>query len=177
MGINTRGIHFRNIRAVFNRAIDDEICPQELYPFRKFKIKAAEKEKEFLPVESFRKLLELKFTKNEKTLEMARDIFLLSFYFCGINPIDLFNLTEIKNNRIIFVRQKTSGKVTTPIKISIQPEAMALIEKYKGESKVFCFDSHYIDYKNFYHTIQLRIRKLGKMIEQPNLSLYWARYS
>ncbi|MBR5469216.1 MAG: hypothetical protein IKU78_01990 [Paludibacteraceae bacterium] len=108
---------------------------------------------------------------------MARDIFLLSFYFCGINPIDIFNLTEIKNNRIIFVRQKTSGKVITPIKISIQPEAMALIEKYKGESKIFCFDSHYIDYKNFYHTIQLRIRKLGKMIEQPNLSLYWARYS
>lgn len=43
MSINTRGIHFRNIRAVFNRAIDDEICPQELYPFRKFKIKTAEK--------------------------------------------------------------------------------------------------------------------------------------
>ena len=177
MSISTRGIHFRNIRTIINRAIDDEVCSQEHYPFRKFKIKTTEKEKEYLPIESFRKLLELKFTKKEKTMEMARDFFLLSFFFCGINPIDLFNLTEIKNNRIIFIRQKTSNKVRTQIKIGIQPEAQVLLKKYEGQNRVFCFESLYIDYKNFYHSIQIRIRKLGEMIEQPNLSLYWARYT
>ena len=44
-GINTRSIHFRNIRAVFNRAIDDEVITQDMYPFRKFKIKSREKDK------------------------------------------------------------------------------------------------------------------------------------
>lgn len=177
MSINTRGIHFRNIRAIFNRAIDDEICSQELYPFRKFKIKTAEKEKEFLPVESFRKLLNLKLSEKDKMLEMARDFFLLSFYFCGINPIDLFNLTEIKNNRIIFVRQKTSGKVITPIKIKIQSEAMALVEKYRGKNRLFNFSEHYLDFDNFYHTTRKRLKKLGTLIEQPDITFYWARYT
>lgn len=177
MGINTRGIHFRNIRAVFNRAIDDGVCPPELYPFRKFKIKSSEKEKEFLKVEDFRNLLALKFTDGEKLLEMARDFFLLSFYFCGINPVDLYNLTEIKENRIVFVRQKTSGKVIAPIKIGVQPEAMALIEKYKGENKLLCYDDHYIDYYSFYHVLRKRIQRLGEMINQPDLTLYWARYT
>ena len=42
-GVNTRSIHFRNIRALFNRAIDDEIIEQNLYPFRKFKIKSEQR--------------------------------------------------------------------------------------------------------------------------------------
>ena len=37
--VNARAIHLRNIRAVFNDAIDDEIT--HAYPFRKFKIKRA----------------------------------------------------------------------------------------------------------------------------------------
>ena len=37
--MNTRSFHFRNIRAVFNDAIDNEIIGLSSYPFRKFKIK------------------------------------------------------------------------------------------------------------------------------------------
>ncbi|MDR2512044.1 MAG: phage integrase SAM-like domain-containing protein [Bacteroidales bacterium] len=35
---NSVSIHFRNIRAVFNEAIKEDIITQNLYPFRKFKI-------------------------------------------------------------------------------------------------------------------------------------------
>ncbi|MFR9166828.1 MAG: phage integrase SAM-like domain and Arm DNA-binding domain-containing protein [Dysgonomonas sp.] len=38
-GVNARSIHFRNIRSVFNDAIDEEAISQNVYPFRKFKIK------------------------------------------------------------------------------------------------------------------------------------------
>ena len=38
LATNARAIHLRNIRAVFNKAIDEEVIGLELYPFRRFKI-------------------------------------------------------------------------------------------------------------------------------------------
>ncbi|MBD5357700.1 MAG: hypothetical protein HDR88_11965 [Bacteroides sp.] len=52
---NARNIHFRNLRAVFNNAIENEVTTH--YPFRKFKIKAVETAKRSLSVEELRRLL------------------------------------------------------------------------------------------------------------------------
>ena len=89
----TRSIIMRCLRRVFNKAIDDEVIDQSLYPFRKFKIKQAAKEKEFLPLDKF---LALKNADLEPVDAAVRDFFMLSFYFCGINPIDLFNMPNPK---------------------------------------------------------------------------------
>lgn len=51
---NTRCIHFKNIRTVINRAIDEELT--EKYPFRRFKIKQELTRKRSLPVAEIRKL-------------------------------------------------------------------------------------------------------------------------
>lgn len=48
---NARNIHFRNLRAVFNNAIENEMTTH--YPFRKFKIKAVETAKRSLSVEEY----------------------------------------------------------------------------------------------------------------------------
>jgi hypothetical protein len=37
--INARCIHFRNIRAILNQAINEELVSLNNYPFRKFRIK------------------------------------------------------------------------------------------------------------------------------------------
>ena len=52
---NARNIHFRNLRAVFNYAIDEEYTTN--YPFRKFKIKPEETEKRSLSVNELRSLI------------------------------------------------------------------------------------------------------------------------
>ena len=54
MKINARNVYYRNIRAVFNDAIDDEITPA--YPFRKFKIKPEPTRKRSLSVSDLRKM-------------------------------------------------------------------------------------------------------------------------
>ena len=46
VGTNTISIYMRNIRTVFNSAIDDEIVDLNYYPFRKFKIKSERTKKE-----------------------------------------------------------------------------------------------------------------------------------
>ncbi len=165
MGINTRGIYMRNIRTIFNRAIDDEICSN--YPFRTFKIKEANKEKEYLPVEYMRKLKELTFKPEENLMETARDLFLLSFYFCGVNLNDLF------------VWKKVAYHEPDPIKITITKEAKALIDKYKAnDDHLFCFYEKYNgNYENFSSYIKHRITKISNLIDYPSMTFYFARYS
>ena len=73
---NARNIHFRNIRAVFNDAIDEEVITY--YPFRKFKLKNEETRKRSFSVEQ----LATFFTAEHPAYaEVYLDIFKLMFYF------------------------------------------------------------------------------------------------
>ena len=71
---NARNIHLRNIRAVFNNAIDYEITTT--YPFRRFKIRPEPTRKRSLSVEELRKLFDYPV---EEYAEMYRDCFKLIF--------------------------------------------------------------------------------------------------
>lgn len=123
---NYIGTHLKNIRAVFNYAIDEEVTT--LYPFRKFKIKREQTRKRSLTID------ELKLLKNypcEEYLEFYRDIFMLIFYLIGINLEDLLFLTKdnLMNGRIEYYRHKT-GKLFS---IKVEPEAQSILDKYKGD--------------------------------------------
>lgn len=177
IGMSSRSIVFRNMRTIFNWAINNDWINMQTYPFRKFKIKQGKKAKEYLPVEKMRELLSLNLTGyNEKGLALARDFFVLSFLFCGINPIDLYNLPAQKD-KITFIRQKMAHREPEPIQIGIQPETRYLISEYMGSNYLLNFAEKYISFDNFYHFLKHRIKKLGNMIKCPGLTLYWARYS
>ena len=177
IGTSSRSIVFRNIRTVFNYAINNDWINMQTYPFRKFKIKQGKKEKKYLPEEKMRELLSLNLTGyNEKGLALARDFFVLSFLFCGINPIDLFSLPKQKD-KIKFVRQKVSQHDPEPIYIGIQPETQYLISEYHGCESLLNFAEKYASFDSFYHFLKHRIKKLGDMIGCKDMTLYWARYS
>ena len=173
--INTRGFHFRNIRAVINSAINEDLIGQELYPFRKFKIMSCRKSKEFLTKAQMQ--LILAYSSPLSTRQVARDLFVLSFYFCGINLIDLYQLVEIKNGRIHFIRQKTASKCDDVKSLAVQPEAMQIIERYRGEKHVLKFIEECSTYETFNNRIQKGIRAIGKELGLDGLTFYWARYT
>ena len=178
-GVNTRSIHFRNIRTVFNRAIDDDIIPQDLYPFRKFKIKSEEKDKVSLSAEQVKNLHNYNFEK--KSLNMARDFWMLSFFLCGINPVDLYHLKKPdKNNIVSFVRQKEAGASHYTIRLSIQPEAQIIVDKYKAAEDseyLLNLESKYTTYEVFRSFVSKKIREIAEITGLTGLTLYWARYS
>lgn len=83
---NARNIHMRNIRAVFNDALDDEVTTY--YPFRKFHIRGIPTSKRSLSVEELRAL----FARDVEPFQRQYiDIFKLIFFLEGINIIDLYN--------------------------------------------------------------------------------------
>ena len=190
--VNTRAIHFRNIRAIFNRAIDDEVITQDMYPFRKFKIKNEEKDKVSLSPAQIKKLYEYDF--KTPALRMARDYWMLSFFLCGINPIDLYNLKKPENgNHITFIRSKMQGGSHNTIKLFIQPEAHEIIERYKNDKEspyLLKFIDKYISYDIFKSFLCKKIREIAdiKIKKEENgekkeitvfdgLTMYHARYS
>lgn len=181
--VNGRAIHLRNIRAVFNYALDEELTQN--YPFRKFKIRRQETRKRSLPVEDLRALIALDdLTKQE---EEYRDMFMLIFYLIGINAVDLSRLTHksVVHGRIEYRRAKT-GKLYS---IKIEPEAKAIIEKYKGKKKLLAPFERYANYRDYTHRLDDAMKKLGPACGKyrngvlkrepinPSLSTYWARHS
>jgi integrase len=177
--VNTRSIHFRNIRAVFNRAIDDEIVSQELYPFRKFKIRSEQKNKESLSAAQVKMLYG--YDLKTKSLCMARDFWMLSFFLCGINPVDLYFLRKPDSKgHVSFIRTKTRHNTNDVVKLLIQPEAQVIVDRYgaKPDSEyLLLFESKYVEYSTFKRFLSKKIRELSEMTGLAGLTMYWARYS
>lgn len=182
MKVNSIGIHLRNIRAVFNYAIDDDIT--KCYPFRKFKIKKEDTRKRCLSVDQLRTLIDYPCEEYQKRY---RDIFVLMFYLIGINAVDLFSAkqSDIVNGRLEYKRAKT-GKLYS---ILLQPEAIKIIEMYCGDEYVLNVKNEYKNYKDFLHRMGIGLRKIGEMERVgrggkkiiyplfPEISSYWARHT
>lgn len=177
--VNARSIHLRNIRAVFNDAIDDEITHN--YPFRKFKIKRAPTAKRSLSVEALRELFDYPVEEHQRKY---LDIFKLSFFLIGINIGDLCKLKRINGGRIDYERAKTHRLYS----VKVEPEALAIIEQYKGKAWLLDPLDRYDNYKQYARRLngalqaigEVEIGKQGAKTIKPlydNITTYWARHS
>jgi len=175
VGINTRAIHFRNLRAIFNSAINEDLIGLEYYPFRKFKIASSRKDKEALTEEQLQRLIA--YDTPYPFRRTARDLFLLSFYMCGMNLVDLYHLDRLREGRAHFVRTKTSGKNINPVSILVQPEAAEIIARYAGAEHVLRFIEERATYDTFIHQVQRALRHIAKELGIEGLTFYWARYT
>lgn len=181
LATNTRAIVMRNIRTVYNEALDDGIV--STYPFRKFKIKQEQTEKRSLTLDELATLYNMDV---EEWQRIYVDYFFLCFFLCGINLVDLAALRDedYQSGRIRYRRAKT-GRLYS---IKVEPEALSLIRKYKGR------DGHLIDildrhknYKDFAAHMTNGLQKVGMDCRPgckqtgralfPKLSQYWCRHS
>ncbi len=175
LSVNTRAIHFRNIRAVINGAIDEKLLGLDAYPFRKFKIATAHKEKEALSREQLLRVMA--YSTPNPLLQVARDMFMLSFYLCGMNLIDLFLLERLHNGRAHFVRTKTAGRNPSPVSLLVQPEAAAIIARYAGQEHVLRFAEEHMAYSTFLNRIQKAMRAIAAELGIEAMTFYTARHT
>lgn len=177
--VNARAIHLRNIRAVFNDAIDDEITQH--YPFRKFKIKREATPKRALSVEELRELFAYPVEEYQRKY---LDVFKLIFLLIGINIVDLCNLKAIKNGRVEYQRAKTHRLYS----IKVEPEAMEIIERNRGVNWLISPLDTYAEHKDYAKKLngalqaigEVKIGKQGRKTIKPlhsKLTTYWARHS
>lgn len=170
--VNARSIHFRNIRAVFNDAIKDEIT--NFYPFRDFRIRTVETPKRSLTVEQLKCFFSSSCSKTE---EKHRDIFKLIFYLVGINIVDLCHLKDsnLVNGRIEYYRAKTSRLYS----IKLEPEAVEIIHKYKGVNWLLDIMDGIDDYRDYSRLMNMALKSIEKksLGKSIGISTYWARHT
>ena len=149
---NSRSIHFRNVRAVFNDAIDNEITSH--YPFRKFMVRPVSTAKRAYPVDRLRELFTYPVLQHERKYV---DLFKLIFYLIGISVVDLCKLEKIENGRIIYQRAKTSRLYN----IKVEPEAQEIIDRYRGTKKLLNIAESFKDTHSFLCTFNRALKQIG----------------
>ena len=179
---NSRNVYYRNIRTVFNRAIDDEIT--SAYPFRKFKLKKQATRKRSLTIDELRVLRDYPV---EDWQRKYVDLFFLMFYLIGINAADLLpaKRRQLRNGRLEYERAKTYKQYS----IKIEPEAQRLIDKYKGKDFLMKFCDEHSDYKCILQRMSKVLKTIGPYERKgrggkkthiplfPELSQYWCRHT
>lgn len=175
LGVNTRSIVFRCMRAIYNYGIKMRIAKRDDNPFTNdFTIESATKEIDYLPVHILKKLSDAKLKGGQA---IARDFFLLSFYMCGVNPVDLYNMEPANKKEVTYIRQKISNSNPKPCHIRIHPAAQKIIDKYRGNKKLLSFFELYSCYSVFKRFMSRELKRVGDVINYPRLYFYQARYS
>jgi len=132
-GMKVNGIsnYMRTIRALFNKAIKEDIIPQAYYPFNKFKIKNERTINRTLTIAEMNSIATYELPIGS-TIWHHRNLFMLSYCLIGINFADLLTLTQenFVDGRLVFRRRKTH-KVYS---ILIQPKAQKILNHYMGHS-------------------------------------------
>ncbi len=178
---NTIAIDMRNIRAVVNDAIDNDIT--STYSFRKkYKIKHKETRKRSL---SLKRLRELFNYEVEPFQRKYLDTFKLCFFLIGINIVDLCKLTDknIEGDRLEYDRSKTGRHYS----VRIEPEALNILNRYRGKAKLFGPAEGKENYRTFAISLDRALKHIGptervrgELVRQPaflGLSIYWARHT
>lgn len=176
---------FRKILNLAKEAYNDDdkdIHIIKVSPFPKFKIeKPEETEKRALTADQIRVIMAI---SDEPVLirqNLARDIYMLSFYLVGMNAIDFYYCADLKDDIITYKRRKTTGRRSDNalMHMRIEPEAQALIAKYRDPSgqRIFNFYKRYSDSSGFNNALNIGLKDIGKHINVPRLTFYSARHS
>ena len=168
MSENTIGIRFRNLRMIYNLAIEKGVVKKELYPFDSYKVSKLHDEtaKRAITKEDILAVLNYPLDKADFYAQLAIHLFSFSYFMGGINFVDMAMLTSknIVNNRLIYNRKKTGKLINLPL----IDEARAIIEIYDNNSS----NSYLFPILSALHkTEQMKLNRLHKVITKVNKAL------
>ena len=179
------------IRKLYNQAKDeynDEdrgIINIPYSPFDRFKVKASvTTKKRAIPVDKIQAIINLPYVKEvskRKKENIAKDCFLLSFIFIGMNSADLFNAPPAKDNVLTYNRKKTETRRDdrAEMRVRLESPAAFLLDKYKDPygKRMFNFYLLYANEKSFNRAINEGLKRVGEVIGVEDLTYYAARHS
>lgn len=178
---NTISFYTRILRAVYNRAVEEEII-ESRNPFRHVYTGIEKTVKRALPIPVIKKIKALDLSMIP-ALDYARDMFLLSFYLRGMSFIDMSYLrkSDLKNGSVVYRRRKTGQQLT----IGWTPEMQAIIDKYSENPTQYLLPiirtvgcNERCAYRNASYNINHNLKKIANMINlEVPITMYVARHS
>ena len=178
---NTTSFYIRNLRTIYNHAVAEKQVVSSS-PFKHAYTGIDKTVKRALPLEIIKLLKDLDLSLHPR-MELARDMFLFSFYTRGMSFIDMAQLTQsnLQGGILTYRRQKTSQQ----LHIKWEPAMQEIVAKYKAGGSPYLLPIAKGDeavfrrqYKNAYSRITKQLKKIGEMIGLSiPLTTYVARHS
>ena len=178
---NTISFYTRILRAVYNRAVENEII-ENRNPFRHVYTGVDKTVKRALPLSIIKKIkaLDLSLTP---ALDFARDMFIMSFMLRGMSFIDMAYLrkSDLSNGYVAYRRRKTGQLLT----IEWTKEMQMILDKYPENSTDYLLPiikntgtNERYTYRNVGYNINHNLKTIAKKVGITiPLTLYVARHS
>ncbi len=179
--LNTVSFYTRILRAVYNRAVEQELIEQK-FPFKRVYTGVDKTMKRALPLKSIKQIKEYDLSLNPK-LAYARDMFLFSFYTRGMSFVDMAYLRkkDLKNGCLLYRRRKTGQQ----LHIKWEQCMQEIVSRYKANETEYLMPiitKSGIDERRYYQNelakINIQLKKLSELLSlQMPLTMYVARHS
>jgi integrase len=133
--ISSVGIYMRQLRAIINQAINNNMLSADKYPFKKYQVPAGRNIKKALPSDDLQKILDYRTT--DKNKQKSIDFWIFSYLCNGINFTDIAHLKpeNLNGNYLHFIREKTKRtkkKDLRPIKVGLNPRVKEILNRQKN---------------------------------------------
>ena len=162
-GDATRHMIESYVRAAYKEAQRCRLVSRDLDPYLDYSIKPVpQREIDCLTAKQMHTLMTAELPTNG--MQWGRDLAMMSFYLCGANLLDLYEMQEPKHGEVVFVRHKIEGHDRQSIHIRIEPELRALLNRYGGDGRMLHFKATYANYESFRHKIGHRLREVSREI-------------
>lgn len=179
---NTISFYMKHLRAVYKRAVDDELV-RDKNPFKRVSTSIEKTAKRAISLKALKRLKAMDLSDNSSK-RFARDIFLFSFYTRGMSFVDIAYLQKknLKGDVLSYRRRKTNQL----LKIGWEPDMQEILKRYEADTSSPYLFSIIKDaegnprkqYQNMQFLINRHLKEIGKGLglHQP-LTMYCARHS
>ena len=178
---NSRSYYMRYLRAIYNKAVDESLT-EHSNPFKHVYTGIAKTVKRAVSLQTIKALYSLDL-RMDPLSELARDLFLFSFYTRGMAIVDIAYLRKenLKEGILTYRRRKTNRQLS----IRWEPQMQEIVNKYNNNDSDFLFpliDSRQPDYRkqylNAYTKLNRHLKKIGKQLGLANpLTFHRSRHS
>ena len=181
--MNTISFYMRILRAVYNKGVESKLTEQN-YPFKHVYTGIERTVKRAVSIETIKELKEYDFSR-QRTLRIARDLFLFSFYTRGMSFIDMAYLKKSNlSNGVLTYRRKKTGQ---QLFIKWEKCMQEIVDRYSHITS----NSNYMlpiitdktknertQYINSLSYTNKRLKKISQLLNLHNpITMYVARHS
>ncbi len=175
MSETTVGIRIGVLRRLTYFAITHGYAKFDIPPFYDYREPIPVARDIALSLNQIREIRDMEITHKWKSC--ARDIFMLSFYLCGMNLADML-VQDFRKPTVKFIRIKTKSRrnPNEQTEFTIQPEARAIIDKYMTPDGHLAFFGR-VTKKSIQHITDDYIREIRQELNIDKMVFYSARKS
>lgn len=178
--MNTISFYMRNLRAVYNRAVEKGLTPQN-NPFRHVYTGVDKTVKRAISIKAI-KVLKVLDLSTKSSLDFALDMFMFSFCTRGMSFVGMAYLKkkDLQNGILAYLRRKTGQELS----IKWEKCMDEIVAKYPENQTDFLLpiinEQGYErkQYDNALHLVNYSLKELSTMLKlQRPLTMYVARHS